>query len=137
MNAKNIAVAGFAGGTLLLLLLVAINMIVNLVIPYDIMKFGGMRAADDPVLILFFLYPFVIAFSQAIVFDVVKNSLTGNHVQKGFQFSALLILIMTIPSLYVMYTSMNWPIDFYISSMIWEIIGFLMTGALYVRIWKI
>jgi len=60
MNAKNIAVAGIAGGTLLLLLLVAINMIVNLVIPYDIMKFGGMRAADDPVLILFFLYPFVI-----------------------------------------------------------------------------
>jgi len=68
---------------------------------------------------------------------MVKSVLTGTRAQKGFQFSALLILILTIPILYVMYTSMNWPIDFYISSMIWEIIGFLMIGALYVRIWKI
>ena len=137
MNVKTIIFAGIAGGILLLVLLIAINMIMNIVVPYDIMKFEGMRPADDPVLILFFLYPFVIAFSQAIVFDLVKSSLAGNQVQKGIQFSALSIVIMTIPSLYVMFTSMNWPIDFYISSLVWEIIGFLMIGTFYVRIWRI
>ena len=42
-----------------------------MVIPADISTYGGMRSADDPVMILFFFYPFVVAFAAVILFDVV------------------------------------------------------------------
>ena len=49
----------------------------------------------------------------------------------------MLICIMTIPSLYVMYTSMTWPVDFYVSTVIWEIVSFPLMGILFARIWNI
>jgi hypothetical protein len=32
-----------------------------------------MRAMDDPIMLLFYLYPFVIASAAAIIFDSVKR----------------------------------------------------------------
>jgi hypothetical protein len=137
MNAKKIAVSGSVAGVLILILMVVINVMVNMVIPADISRYGGMRAADDPVMILFFFYPFVVAFAAAIIFDVVKDCLKGTPVQKGLMFGALLLVMMTIPSLYVMITSMTWPIDFYISTASWEIISFPLMGMLFTKIWKL
>ena len=50
--------------------MVVINVLVNAVIPTDMSRYGGMRDSDDPVLILFFFYPFVAAFTVAILFDI-------------------------------------------------------------------
>jgi hypothetical protein len=44
---------------------------------------------------------------------------------------------MTIPSMYVMITSMTWPLDFYVSTGIWEIIAFPLIRILFAKIWKI
>jgi hypothetical protein len=52
-------------------------------------------------------------------------------------FGSMLIWIKTIPGLYVMHTSMTWPIDFYIGSMIWEIIAFPQMGVLFARVWNV
>ena len=68
-----------------------------------------MRASDDPVMILFFFYPFVVAFAAAILFDTVRGCLTGTPLEKGLMFGVLLLTIMTVPSLYVMVTSMHAP----------------------------
>jgi len=104
-----------------------------MVIPADISTYGGMRSADDPVMILFFFYPFVVAFAAVILFDVVKDCLKGTPVQKGLVFGALLVVIMTIPGLYVMITSMTWSIDFSISTAIREIIPFPLRGILFCK----
>ncbi|HZK30412.1 MAG TPA: hypothetical protein VFC43_04150 [Methanoregula sp.] len=137
MNVKNIAVSGFLAGILILILMVVINVLVNAVIPTDMGRYGGMRDSDDLVMILFFFYPFVVAFTAAILFDAVRSSLTGTPLEKGLLFGALLLTIMTIPSLYVMITSMTWPIDFYISTALWEIISFPVMGILFIKIWKV
>ncbi|MFA5267512.1 MAG: hypothetical protein WC379_06030 [Methanoregula sp.] len=44
---------------------------------------------------------------------------------------------MTIPGLYFMYTSMTWPIDFSISTKIWEFIAFPLMGILFARVWNV
>jgi hypothetical protein len=137
MNVKNIIVGGVSAGIVLLLLMMISGYLVNLVLPADISTYGGMRAMTDPVMTLFYLYPFVIAFAAATVFDTIKGSLAGSPAKKGLRFGALLICIMTIPSLYVMYTSMTWPADFYISTGIWEIISFPLMGVLFARIWNL
>jgi hypothetical protein len=116
MDLKKITFGGIITGTILLVLMVVINMTMNIIIPVDLSSYGGMRAMNDPVMLLFFFYPFVVAFAAAVVFDIVKVSLNGTQMQKGLRFGCILLTIMTIPSLYVMYTSMTWPLDFYITT---------------------
>ena len=53
MKGKNIITGGFASGAFLFVLLFGLNMAMNLIIPYDIPAFGGMRPMDDPVMLLF------------------------------------------------------------------------------------
>ncbi len=137
MNARNIALAGIIVGAIIFVLMAAINMIMNAIVPMNISAYGGMRAMDDPIMLLFFFYPFVVAFAAAIAFDMVKESLKGTQVQKGLMFGLLLLIIMMIPSLYVMYTSMTWPVEFYISTGLWEIVSFPVAGIIFARIWKL
>jgi hypothetical protein len=112
MNGRNIVMGGIAAGFLLLILMVINGFLVNLVMPSDLSQYGGMRAMNDPIMNLFYLYPFVIAFAAAVVFDTVYRCLAGTQREKGLRFGALLFCIMTVPSLYVMVTSMTWPADF-------------------------
>ncbi|MCX6684854.1 MAG: hypothetical protein NTZ37_09040 [Methanoregula sp.] len=139
MKVKNIAVSVIIAEIviLILILIVVINGMVNMVIPSDLSKYGGMRSEEDPVMMLFFFYPFVVAFAAAIIFDVVKGFLKGTPLQKGLMFGALLLVVMTIPSLYVMITSMTWPVAFSISTVRWEIISLPLMGILFTKIWKL
>ncbi len=137
MNAKNIVIGGISAGFAILILMMVSGYLVNLVLPADISRYGGMRAMNDPIMNLFYLYPFVVAFAAATVFDLVKGCLNGTQTRKGLMFGGILICIMTIPSLYVMYTSMTWPVDFYISTGIWELIAFPVMGILFARLWNI
>jgi hypothetical protein len=137
MNMKNIATGAISAGFVLLILMVISGYLVNMVLPTDISRYGGMRTMDDPVMALFYLYPFVIACAAAIIFDIVKGCLDGTTVRKGLVFGGMLICIMTIPSLFVMYTSMTWPVDFYVSTLIWEIISFPLMGILFARCWNL
>jgi hypothetical protein len=78
-----IAVAGLVGGTLLFVLLFSLNVIMNQLITCDILKFSGIRPMNDQVVVLFFVYPFVLAFTAAYVFDTVYPALQGSVMQQG------------------------------------------------------
>jgi len=118
MRVKNIVTMGFAGGAFLFVLLFGLNMAMNLIIPYDIPAFGGMRPMDDPVMLLFFAYPFVLSFAVAWDFDRINGAVTGSGREKGVAFGILLIVLVALPSNYAMYTSMDWPVSFYIGNLI-------------------
>jgi hypothetical protein len=137
MNAKNITLAGFGGGVVLLVSMFIFGEIANAISPYDIATLGGMRTMDDPVMGLFFLYPFVLAFVAAILFDIIKNSLRGTTLFKGLVFGLLLFMLQTIPSMFVIFTSMTYPPGFYISSFLNGIIGYPLIGIVYTKIWNV
>jgi hypothetical protein len=137
MNAKRIVIGGISAGFVLLIIMMVSGYLITLVLPADISRYGGMRAMGDPVMTLFYLYPFVVAFAAAILFDLVKGCLDGTTLKKGLMFGSMLICIMPVPSLYVMYTSMTWPVDFYLSTGIWELLSFPAMGILFARIWNI
>ena len=137
MDIKKICTGGIAAGIVLLILMAAFSFLVSLVLPTDMSQYGGMRAMDDPVMNLFYLYPFVIGFAAAFVFDLVRDCLEGSTIVCGLKYGMILICLMTIPSLFVMVTSMTWPLDFYISTGLWEIVTFPLVGLLFVRIWKL
>ena len=141
MDLRKILIAGIASGILLFIAQFAFSMIGNLIAPYDVFAIGGMRGRDDPVMLLFFAYPFVLSFTSAIVFDRVKAALGGSccggSCCAGFTFGLILLLLVTVPSMFVMYSSMSYPIGFYIGNLLVGIIGFPAVGMLYARIWGV
>jgi len=138
MRLKNILVGGIAGGFVLLVLVTIFSELSVLVAPYNIATLGGMRAMDDPVMMLYFLYPFVFAFAAAFVFDIVQGSLTGkNRTQKGVFYGGLLFMVVTIPSVFVMASSMTYPIGFYVAQVLEGIIGYPVLGAIFAWLWKL
>jgi hypothetical protein len=137
MNAKNIVLAGFSGGIVLLVSMFIFGEIANAISPYDVAILGGMRAMNDPVMGLFFLYPFVLSFVAAILFDIIRDSLRGTTLFKGLEFGLLFFILQTIPSMFVIFTSMTYPLGFHLSSFLNGIIGFPVMGILFVKIWEV
>jgi len=136
MSVKTVLFAGILGGIWLFIMTFLGSNAGTMSAPYDIMTLGGMRSADDPVLVLFFLYPFVISFTSAVVFGMVRTSLEGPEIRRGLLFGLVMILLVMIPSLYVIYTSMTYPPGFFIGSVFTDLIGFPVLGILYARIWS-
>jgi hypothetical protein len=137
MDLKKIVIGGIAGGILLFIAQFAFSMIGNLIAPYDVFAIGGMRARDDPVMLLFFAYPFVLSFTSAIAFDRLKAALAGTCTGPGLAFGLILFLLVTVPGMFVIFSSMNYPLGFYIGNFLVGIIGFPAVGMLYARIWAI
>jgi hypothetical protein len=135
MDLKKILIGGIAGGILLFIAQFVFSMIGNLIAPYDIFAIGGMRARDDPAMLLFFFYPFVLSFTSAIAFDRVKAALGGSCAGPGLTFGLILFLLVTVPGMFVIFSSMNYPLGFYIGNFLVGIIGFPALGMLYGRIW--
>jgi hypothetical protein len=140
MEWKKILIGGIAGGILLFIAQFAFSMLANLVAPFDVFAIGGMRARDDPVNLLFFAYPFVLSFASAAVFDRVKRALGGGDPGcccggAGLTFGLILILLVTVPSMFVIYSSMDYPRGFYVANILFGAIGFPVLGILYARIW--
>jgi hypothetical protein len=137
MDPKKILIGGITGGILLFIAQFAFSMIGNLISPYDVFAIGGMRARDDPVMLLFFAYPFVLSFTSAITFDRVKAALGGSCTGPGLTFGLILFLLVTVPGMFVIFSSMNYPLGFYIGNLLVGIIGFPAVGMLYARIWGV
>ncbi|RPJ53403.1 MAG: hypothetical protein EHJ95_02330 [Methanobacteriota archaeon] len=102
--------------------------------PYDVLALGGMRSIDDPVMALFFAWPFVFSFAAAIVFDMVQESFHGPVVQRGVRYGTVLLLLYTLPSFFVVYSSMNYPAGFYLANLLLGIVGFPLLGVLFARL---
>jgi hypothetical protein len=136
MQVKKILTAGIAGGFLLFVIMILSGAVANVILPYNIFDIPGMRPADDPVSILFYLYPFVIAFAAAILFDFLNPALKGGVGRRGLLFGILLIMLIMIPSQFVIYASMYYPQGFYLSSLLNGLIGYPLFGILCARIWE-
>jgi hypothetical protein len=142
MDARKILLAGVAGGILLFILQIVFSALGNLIAPYDVFAIGGMRARSDPVMLLFFAYPFVLSFASAAVFDRVKGALGSGGSGcccggPGLTFGFILILLITVPGMFVIYSSMVYPAGFYIGNILFGLVGFPAVGMLYARIWGV
>ena len=134
MKPIKILISGIAGGIWLLFVTLLSDYIAVLVAPYNIFDIGGMRPPDDPIMALFFLYPFLFAFIAAFVFELVKGSLNGSRDKKGLLFGFILILLILIPNILVIFSSMTYPAGFYVSNILSGIIGYPILGIIFARV---
>ena len=130
---KKWLVSGFLGGIVFFVLSFIGQFIIQSFWPYNALELPGMRSIEDPVLLLFFLYPFVLSFAMALVFQAVFGSLKGNFEQKGRQFGVLCWLLASIPSAFVVFSSMNYPVGFHVENFIFSFAYLVAAGIVIAR----
>ena len=86
------------------------------------LELQGMRTIDDPVAILFFIYPWVLGFALSIVYSQLENAFEGNYTSKGLKFGFLMWIAIGITSSFLVFSSMDYPLGFTVNSVIGSLI---------------
>jgi len=68
------------------------------------------------------------------VFDLVKGALRGPPGSKGATFGAALVLLYTVPSVFITFTSMDYPPGFYLENLLFGVVGFPLIDVIYAMI---
>lgn len=81
------------------------------------------RSWNDPLMILFFAYPFILGLVLSYFWSCVGKQLKGEKpVQKAFEFAKLYFLIATIPGMFISYTSFQISL---LMILTWTMMGFI------------
>jgi hypothetical protein len=118
LETKTIVVSGIVAGIVVLVLSMMVSAATQILFNYNVMTLAGMRSVNDPVSLLFFLHPFVVALPMAILYDFTKKSFTGTATRKGIVLGLLGWIVYGIPSAFVVFSSMDYPIGFTVNSVI-------------------
>ena len=129
MNPKKLVLSGIAGGVVFYILSTIGVAIIQSFAPFNYLDLPGMRQITDPILLFFFLYPFVLSFAMAIAYQKFEPALKGNFVEKGKKFGVMMWLVSSLPSAYIVYTSMNYPLGFTIESFIASFFYMIAVGV--------
>ena len=103
MDLKKFLFAGFAGGVVISVLSFIVDKIVQLVWPYNVLELGGMRAVNDPIMLLFFLHPWVLSFCLAYAYGQIKFFFPGDRAMEGQRFGLLMWVAVSIPQAFLVY----------------------------------
>jgi len=129
LGTKKFLISGIIGGIVIWIIsFIFDNILLMQVFPYDIFSLGGMRSMEDPLMILFFLNPFVLSFAMSYIYRFFSKPFSGDYLRKGTSFGFMVWLVAGIPSAFIVYTSMDYPIGFTISSFIGSLLYMLGTG---------
>lgn len=112
----------------------AANMAVGFIFIYFIPSLGGeyentliFRPWEDPLMSLYFLHPFYIAFVLAWVWDKTKSLISGNIWRQALIFTVFFFLLATFPGL--MLSISSFKISFAMTFS-WAVGAFLQTYAM-------
>ncbi|MDD5163100.1 MAG: hypothetical protein PHD95_02720 [Candidatus ainarchaeum sp.] len=134
MGIVKIVLAGIAAGIAILIISMAFSYFFQAAFGFDVLSLGGMRAANDPIMALFFLHPFVISFVVAIFFEKTKKAFSGTATSQGLSLGLLAWLVSSIPSAFIVFSSMNYPIGFTLNSLIGPLVYMVIAGIIIAKI---
>jgi hypothetical protein len=135
---KRIVLPGLLAGVIMLVIgLIISNLFMLIPIVNADYYSGVMRSWSDPIMTLFFLYPFVLGVVLAFAWDKVKNIIRGKgSFIKGLKFGLGYLIIATIPGMLISYSSFNLSLLTIVS---WTISGFVnaaVAGMIFAKINK-
>jgi hypothetical protein len=136
LETKTIVVSGIAAGIVVLVLSMAVSTATQALFDYNVMTLVGMRSVNDPISMLFFLHPFVVGLAMAILYDFTKKSFTGTAIRKGIVLGLLGWVVYGIPSAFIVFSSMDYPIGFTVNSVIGSLVYMLGAGITITKLSK-
>jgi hypothetical protein len=121
---KKIILPGIISGIIMLIVGFAISNLFMLFpqVNADYHNPGVMRSFSDPIMSLYFLYPFVLGIALAWFWNKAKSLFIGSVAKRGFDFAVALFWISTIPGMLISYSS--FPLSF-LTIVSWIVSGFI------------
>ena len=136
METKTIVISGIVAGIVILVLSMIVSTATQALFDYNVLTLAGMRSVNDPVSMLFFLHPFIVGLAMAILYDFTKKSFTGTAIRKGSVLGLLGWVVYGIPSAFIVFSSMDYPIGFTMNSVIGSLIYMLGAGITITKLSK-
>jgi len=130
MKAKQILVGGILAGIVIFVISWIFSWLSQTISQYNVLELAGMRAVDDPVAILFFVYPWVLGFALSYVYSYFDKALEGDSTAKGWKFGLLMWIVVSITSAFLVFGSMNYPVGFTVNSVVGPFIYMLVAGII-------
>lgn len=128
-----IALAGLIAGFAVAIVSWVFQFGVQYLFPYNVLELGGMRSIDDPLMALFFMYPWVIGFTMAAVYPFFTK-LVESEGNKPLMYALIVWVLSSIPSFFIVFSTMSYPVGFYLNQLIGS---FIHTVAAAYVIWKV
>ena len=126
MDYKKPLIAVVLSGIVYLIASNLLNVITQAIMPFDWASVGGMRAMSDPLVLGMFLYGFIAAIGAVILYTHLN--LKGKLLTKGTNFGAMMWIATSVPSAYIIYTTMTYPMGFFLNSLVFGLITWVLIG---------
>ena len=122
---KKIFRGGMATGLVLLLAHLLMSFLFAALAPQVMLEYQNtalFRSWDDPLMSLYFGYPFILGLGLSYAWENIKSVLTGSEGQKILKFSFSYFLMATIPGMLITYSSFQVSLLIVLS---WTAFGFI------------
>jgi hypothetical protein len=136
LDIRRIVVSGIAAGFVILVISTLISAATQALFNYNVLNLAGMRSVNDPISILFFLHPFVVALGLAILYDFARKSFTRSAMRNGIALGLLGWIVYGISSAFIVFSSMSYPIGFTVNSVVGSLIYMVCAGITITRLSK-
>jgi hypothetical protein len=130
MKIKQILVGGILSGAGILTVSIIFSWLTQNIWQYDVLELAGMRPVNDPICILYFVYPWVLGFALSFAYPYFEKGLEGKSITKGWKFGLLMWIVVGITSAFLVFSSMEYPIGFTINSVIGSLFDTLIAGII-------
>jgi len=134
---KKIIIPGLVAGLVMLIVGFAVTTIVNMVSPNVAAAYQNtaiIRPWSDPLMMAFFLQPFILGIAFAWVWNMTKGLIKDkNPWRKGAIFGLSVWAITGIPGMYATYTTFQVPLLMVLSWLLGGLLQAIVAGWIFVR----
>lgn len=119
---KKIFIPGLVAGIAMVVANVVLNPVFNVIFP-DLQKSymsPVFRPWNDPIMMLFFLYPIVLGFGLSFVWNKTKKLFSKSCCSDGINFGLIYFTVSGIPSFLINFSSFNLPL---VMILTWTVMG--------------
>ena len=136
---KKIIWTGLVAGVAMAIVNAALNPLFNALFPWlqdAYMSNPVFRPWDDPIMMLFFLYPIVLGLGLAYVWDKTKKLFKGSVTTKGLNFGLTYFIVLVIPMFLINYSSFNLPLLMILSWTLMSLVNGFVAGLVLAKLNK-
>ena len=129
MGIKKVLVSGIPAGIAMWVVSFLVDAVIQVLWAFDIFSIPGIRSVNDPLMVLFLLYPILFGIIMAAVYHAVKPLLKGSWMKNGQQFGVMVWLLNGFTSGFIVFSSMNYPFGFNVSAFLGSFVS-ILAGSL-------
>jgi len=135
---KKFILSGLVIGLINFIASMLVSQIFKIVFPAinaEYTNFNLFRPAQDPLMLLFFVYPFLLGIIFAWFWDKTKN-VFGTDMKGGINFGFTYFIIATIPGMFITYASMPYSLIMIVSWLVGGLVNAVLAGIILVKLNK-